>query len=369
MTKPKIAFVIGSLRSGGAERVITTLANSLISEMDVCILTFKDVEPFYKLSPNIRVIPYATDYKKPQNLLSSIRLNIKLTRFLLKTFKSEGIQLAVGFITMSNIITTIAGKIARIPVVISERNNPKFEATAAFWKFLRKYVYGSASILVVQTDAVKNFYLPFIANKKIRVIPNPISESLSKQRKLDCPKSQIILNVGRLTWQKNQKMLIRAFGRIAPENWKLMIVGKGKLESELINEIESSGMSHAIELIGPNSEIHELYIKASIFAFPSRFEGFPNALLEALHFGIPSISTDCPYGPSELIASGKNGFLVESENQAQLEEKLKLLIEDASLRDAMSKAAAESTESYRESKILGVWNSLFQELLPEPEYL
>jgi GalNAc-alpha-(1->4)-GalNAc-alpha-(1->3)-diNAcBac-PP-undecaprenol alpha-1,4-N-acetyl-D-galactosaminyltransferase len=268
---------------------------------------------------------------------------------------------------MSNILTTIAGKFTGIPVIISERNNPKYEATAAFWKFLRKYVYGSASILVVQTDAVKKFYLPFIKHKKIRVIPNPISESLSQQRKLDSTKERIILNVGRFTWQKNQKMLIRAFSKIAPMDWKLVIVGKGKLENELKNEIEASGLSHAIELKGPNSEIHEMYNRAGIFAFPSRFEGFPNALLEALHFGIPSISTDCPYGPSELIKSCENGFLIESDNQAQLEEMLKLLIEDQTLRDLMSRNAIESTESFRESKIIEIWNSLFKEFLTQPE--
>lgn len=367
MTKSKIGFVIGSLRSGGAERVITILANSLSSEMDVFILTFKDVQPFYELYPNIRVIPYAKDYDKPRNLWSSIQLNVKLTRFLIQTIKKEGIQLAIGFITMSNILTTIAGKFTGIPVIISERNNPKYEATAAFWKFLRKYVYGSASILVVQTDAVKKFYLPFIKHKKIRVIPNPISESLSQQRKLDSTKERIILNVGRFTWQKNQKMLIRAFSKIAPMDWKLVIVGKGKLENELKNEIEASGLSHSIELKGPNSEIHEMYNRAGIFAFPSRFEGFPNALLEALHFGIPSISTDCPYGPSELIKSCENGFLIESDNQVQLEEMLKLLIEDQTLRDLMSRNAIESTESFRESKIIEIWNSLFKEFLTQPE--
>ena len=363
MTKPKIAFVIGSLRSGGAERVITTLANALISEMDVCIVTFKDVVPFYELHPEVKVISYARDYPKPKHLLQSISLNLKLLRFLTHTFRSENIQLAIGFITMSNILTTLAAKQAGIPSVISERNNPKFESTATFWKFLRKFVYKKASILVVQTEAVKDVYKPLINIQKIKVIPNPVSETLSQQRIENQERKSIILNVGRLTWQKNQKMLIRAFSNIAPKDWKLVIVGKGKLEATLKSEISKSEVSDMIELKSPSSSIHELYNQASIFAFPSRFEGFPNALLEALHFGIPSISTDCPYGPSELIENEKNGFLIASENQGELEEKLKLLIENAELRNSMANQAKLGTEPFREPLVLKQWKQVFEQLI------
>lgn len=363
MTKPKIAFVIGSLRSGGAERVITTLANALISEMDVCILTFKEAVPFYELHPEVKVIPYAIDYPKPKHLFQSIGLNLKLLRFLTQTFRSEKIQLAIGFITMSNIMTTLAAKQAGIPSVISERNNPEFEATATLWKFLRKFVYKKASILVVQTEAVKEVYKPLIHIQKIKVIPNPVSETLSQQRNENQERKHIILNVGRLTWQKNQKMLIRAFSNVAPKDWKLVIVGKGKLEGALRSEISKSDISEAIELKAPDANIHELYNQASIFAFPSRFEGFPNALLEALHFGIPSISTDCPYGPSELIENEQNGYLISSENQTELEEKLRVLIESEELRNTMSKKARELTEPFREPLVLKQWKQVFEQLI------
>lgn len=363
MNKPKIAFVIGSLRSGGAERVITTLANALISDMDVRILTFKEVIPFYELHPEVKVIAYAKDYPKPKHLIQSIGLNLKLLRFLSQYFKSENIQLAIGFITMSNILTTLAARKAGIPSVISERNNPKFESTAKFWKMMRKYVYKKASILVVQTEAVKQVYKPLMPIQKIKVIPNPVSESLSIRRSEIEDRKQIILNVGRLTWQKNQKLLIRAFSSLAPKGWKLLIVGKGKLEADLRSEILKSPMSESIEIRPPSSNIHEVYNQASIFAFPSRFEGFPNALLEALHFGIPAISADCPFGPSELIENNKNGFLIASENQEELEEKLKILIENAEIRNSMAHHARLGTEPFREPLVLKQWKQVFEQLI------
>ncbi|MCK7591029.1 glycosyltransferase family 4 protein [Subsaxibacter sp. CAU 1640] len=360
----KIAFVIASLAPGGAERVISNLSNGLINSFEVVIVTFENSKPFYELDERIQVIPCLESIKQPSNFYQSLKLNSTLISRLYQIIKKEQIDIVIGFITSANILSIIASKLSGVPNIICERNNPLMEDVPKFWVFLRKFMYPLADKIVLQTQGVKRIYQKKINPKKLFILPNPIATELTNSRDSNNNgKENLILTVGRLDKNKCQEDLINAFGKIKKNGWKVLLIGDGYREAELNHLIESNELSGKVEIISQVKDIHKYYNKASIFVFTSKTEGFPNALLEAMHFGLPSISTDCDFGPSDLIVEGENGFLVPVNNVDMLAEKLTLLIIDRELRNKLSCKAIVSTNNYAAEKVVSKWEELINSTL------
>ncbi len=359
--KKKIAFVIGALTPGGAERVISTLSNGLIDDFDVTIITFKKSKPFYRLDERIQVISCFDKIDKPTSVFGSIKLNYNILKKVTSIVKSEQIDLLIGFITSANIIATLAAKRNGIPSLISERNDPLKKDIPRFWLILRKLVYPKSDNLIVQTEKVKAIYTNMLNHKSITVLPNPISSDLSQLRKNEAKREKIILTVGRLNNDKRQDKLIKAVNELKLEGWKVIIIGKGPNKYKLNNLIESLNLSDQIEILSNIKNIHDYYMKASIFVFTSKAEGFPNALLEAMHFGLPCISTDCNYGPSDLITDGKDGFLVPVNDQSILVKKIDELIKDDKLKAQFSINAIETSLNYTSKKVTEKWKNVINQ--------
>ncbi len=361
--KKKIAFVIGKLSNGGAERVISTLSNELITEYEVLIITFIKREPFYPLNPKIKVVHCMEKKGNSKNFLQSLALNFKLVIKTCKVIKRERVDLMIGFITSANVIATVASKIMGIPSIISERNNPFVEKVPKFWSVQRRFWYPKATHLVLQTQGVRKFYSDSIKENKTSVIANPISKTLTESRSVYDVSSRTILTIGRLAAQKNQQLLIKAFSNLDTDDWTIKMIGIGKKKNELLALIQQLGLGNKIEIIEPKENIADYYNKAGIFAFTSVYEGLPNALIEAMHFGLPCISTDCDFGPSELIENGVNGYLVPMDNQKCFEEKLNALMTNENIRGQFSEKAKISTQKYENDPIVKRWGELIKDVI------
>tara|TARA_R110000868_G_scaffold90110_1_gene250377 strand:+ start:13134 stop:14237 length:1104 start_codon:yes stop_codon:yes gene_type:complete len=361
--KKKIAFIIGGLSSGGAERIISNLSNKLIDNYEVIIITFKKSEPFYKLNPDVNIIYCMDKIIQPKNIFDSLKLNYTLIKKTIQILKFEKINLAIGFITSANIITVISSKIIGIPSIISERNNPIIEDVPKFWRILRTLVYPKANYIVLQTNGIKDYYSKKIMPSKIGILPNPISQELSNERNLDSEKKNIILSVGRLTKNKCHSILINAISEIDIHDWEVVIVGNGEYKSNLEALITELKLEHKIKLIEATNEISKYYNLAKIFVFTSRTEGFPNALLEAMHYGLPCISTDCLFGPADLINNGKNGYLIPVNDKDKLKEHLISLIESKELRMSLGAAAIKTTEKYDATLVQQKWIAVIERFI------
>lgn len=366
MKKDKIAFVIGKMTSGGAQRVIATLANLLIEKYEVTIVTTTKQKSFYELDPRINTQScFESEQIKPsRGIWQSLKLNYSIYKRVKSILKKENIQLTIGFITQTNVFAILASKANKIPCLISERTNPKLAKIPKMWKILTKKFYPKADCIVVQTEAVKEHYSKLVNEEKIMVLPNPISKKLTQERKEQL-RENIILNVGRLHWVKNQKLIIEAFANLNLKDWKLQIVGEGGKRKELLALVKEKNAKN-IEIVGSKDNIQDYYNSAKIFAFTSFYEGFPNALLEAMHYGLTPVSTDCPSGPSELIENAKNGFLINNEDSLkELENCLKTLTENENLRIQMGISAKESTNKYKAVEVIKDWDKLIVKFLKD----
>lgn len=358
MRKKNIAFIIHSLSSGGAERVISTLSNQLIDTYNINIITFVNAPPFYPLDKRIKLLSCFDNINPSSNIFQALNTNYGLYKKISGFLKSEAIDLCIGFLTTSNVLSVLAARSNNIPVIVSERINPNSSKKPFVWERLRKFTYPKANFVIIQTEKIKRFFTPWIDESKLRILPNPLSPDLKYIPTQDDIRENIVLNVGRLTNQKGQDVLIRAFSELNPDAWKLIIVGEGRKRNTYETLIRELGMTEKIFLIGSEKNISKYYNLARIFAFPSRFEGFPNALIEAMYMNLPCISTDCPTGPSELISDGFNGFLVPIDDQESFREKLNMLMNIQDLRTKFSENGKKAVERFSVEKVVKEWEGI-----------
>lgn len=363
MAKKNVAFVISSLNAGGAERVITTLANVLVKDFNITIILLYNCTPFYRLEKDIQIEYCSELYISKPTTWQSITNHYTLFRNLIKILKKRNIDISIGFMTTANIYLSFASKIYGIPCIISERIHPEYFKLNKLWKTIRRWTYPLATKLVVQTKSIKTYFEHFMDNDQIVIIKNPLAPELLHKRKLNSKKEKIILNVGRLDHQKNQDLLIRAFANINNDDWSVNIIGEGSNRVMYEQLIKVLNLEEKVNLLGNQPDMETYYNQSSIFVFTSRYEGFPNALMEAMSFGLPCISTDCPSGPSELISNDLNGFLIPVENQNLLEKKMRQLMDDSLLRTKFSEKSVTTTLELEVSVIAEQWKSLIYKVL------
>ena len=351
----KILFVIATLDSGGAERVVTHLANYLSRRHEITIATFWNEEPFYPLDQNIEYISLDI-MRQTTGVVEKARYFIKRVQKLRTLFKERDPDVIISFLTETNIIATVAAKLAKKPIIISERIAYDF-LPLRYLQVARRLVYPLADALVTQTKGDKQNYKNLC---KVFVIPNPLNIA----KCLEIPKESIILGVGRLEEQKGFDDLISAFITADLKNWRLVIAGEGSLKEQLESLVQKSKVDN-IEFIGRRKDIFDWYAKASIFAMSSRFEGFPNALLEAMACRCACVSYDCKYGPAELLGSDR-GILVKLGDKEALASALQQLANNATLRNLFtSNAQKYARKQYSIDKIAKKWEDVIKEVVKE----
>jgi GalNAc-alpha-(1->4)-GalNAc-alpha-(1->3)-diNAcBac-PP-undecaprenol alpha-1,4-N-acetyl-D-galactosaminyltransferase len=343
----KVFLVIPTLTAGGAERVVSILANEWVLKpnVNVHLVLLSEGEIFYEIDS--RVIIHELNlgvglpiYKKPFSLFL---LLIEFRKFV----KDEQPDFVLSFMNKYNVFVLISLFNSRIKTFVSERDSPT-EKIPFLTLFLRFITYKFADGIITQTQFSKDYLVNIIKNQKVVVIPNPLSKTFINRAVV---KEKIIINVGRLVEKKGQKYLIEAFSKLNSKGWKLVFLGDGHLRSELEKMICNLKISDKVFFIGTTKNIGEWLNKSSIFAFPSILEGFPNALAEAMSYGLPCVSFDCKTGPSDLINNGVNGFLVEEKDVQSFTEKIQILIEDDVLRAKLS-AEAQKISLRLDSKII-----------------
>lgn len=347
----KLCFIIYSLGNGGAERVLTTLANYFINEYEITIIIFNDEKSFYSVDERIKIVPLSSN-KNSKNIFDAIKNNISTIIKLTKTIKKVNSDVVISFMTTSNILSILACKILNKPIIISERTNYDF-LSLEIWKKIRKIIYPFCNHLVVQSSYDLEKY-NFVKN--VSIIENPLFiKDFSEQ----IERKKYFLAVGRLDKVKGFDMLIEAYSKLNT-TWKLKIVGEGNERKYLEEQIERLVLTDKVELLGRKNDVEKYYYEAGIFILSSRMEGYPNALIEAMACGCPCISFDCKTGPSSIIKNNINGILIENENIDELSNAMNELCLSEENRDKLSIKALEIRENLDIKNISEKWKFLFR---------
>ena len=356
MKNKKIAFYIGSLNKGGAERVITNLAEYFYSKgYQVWMITKFRAEVEYTLSEGItRVIADLTKEEEKGRIRNFFNRTLKLR----KIFKDICPDVVVSFIGKSNLRTIAATMGTGIPAVVSVRSNPAREIGGG-WKRLFTFVmFGFAKGVVLQTTEAKEFFPSWIQKKAV-VLQNSLNPEFIRPAYTGAKRKEIV-SVGRIDNNKNQKMLIEAFAPLATEftEWNVVLYGDGDAKNTLEQRVSELNLEERILFKGVQSDIPEKIEGASIFVLSSKQEGMPNALIEAMVLGLAVVSTDCPCGgPRDLIVPEKNGLLVPVDDTSALTEVLRRLMEDEQLRAQIALEAMNLKERVLPECVNAQWES------------
>ena len=350
-----IVLFISALRKGGAERVMVNLADYLHRNgVRVTLVTQYICEEEYTLPAGIpRILSEIT----PQEETGS-RIGDFLARYrkLRRIFTELHPDCILSFIGKNNIMTLLCTRFTGIPAVVSVRGEPKSEYYNFPMRFLAKTLFACAAGVIVQTSAARDFFPPVIRKKAV-ILKNPLNPAFVRERRTGRPDGRIV-SVGRVDANKNHALILRAFARIAPEfpNASLVVYGDGEKRQELIRKTQELGLSDRVQFPGAVSDVAEKIRTASAFVLSSGHEGMPNALIEAMCLGIPSISTDCPCGgPRELIEDGVNGYLIPVGDEEALADRLRRIFSDEEGAEKMGKQAALLLEEYRPERVNAEW--------------
>lgn len=356
----RMALVISSLGPGGAERVLTLLANrwaALGHTVSLITLAGCDESPFYDLHADIKLMPLGL-LSQSQTLFAALSANIKRVKVLRKTIAKTAPGAVISFQDTTNVLTLMACSGMDVPVIVSDRVDPDLHDIGRIWRYLKKRRYPRATHIVVQTKATLK-KLPCEQLSKGRVIPNPVTMPTggAPAPRLARP---VVVAVGRLTPQKGFDTLLHAFKAVAdlhPE-WTLKIFGEGEQRAQLEQLAAKLNITDRVDMPGRTRHLASHLSNADIFVLSSRYEGFPNVLLEAMACGLACVATDCPSGPGEILTHGKNGLLVPPENPNALAQGISSLMADPNLRSKLGTQAKCVLDQFAMDKIGAMWDEL-----------
>lgn len=371
-------MTIHALQGGGAERVFCQLGQRWADAgHDVHVITWSNAErdPF-PLEANI--VRHGLDVlRDSRNIWQSLLANRERIHKLRSTLHKVNPEIVLSFCDKMNISTLRAARGLNVPTWIAERSDPSQQRLSFWWERARRMHYPRCSGCIVQTEQIAQHLSQLIPRQRIFVIPNAVnapttsatgptlgSSSVSGiDADADCTNeiddeltsSKVVLSVGRLSHEKGVDVLLAAWREIHTQlaGWKLRLVGDGLLRATL--ESQSADLS-SVEFLGWLADPVNEYAAAELFVLPSRYEGFPNALLEAMSHGLPCIATRCSQAIDELSHAGSAVRVVAIESPIQLAAAILELAHSTDARRQLSQAALQVSQQYSWNRIGPMWD-------------
>ena len=356
-----LVLLISSLNSGGAQRILSRMANYWAHQGHrVSLITFSSSKelPFYSLNPAIKLIQL-DQMNGDSSIFTRFKNQVKRVFYLRRILKKLKPHLLVSFIDIMNITALIATLGLKIPVIVSERTHPAYHHIPFLYRKLRLLFYPKAAYVIVQTQDAGAY---FKGLKNIRVLPNAVTKPSVTKNAFN-PFPARLVSVGRLCPFKGFDMLIEAFSCLLKEypSLTLEIYGDGAEREKLEERVALLQLEKHVYLRGVVKDIQSVLRQADLFIFPSRYEGFPNALCEAMAIGLPVIASDCS-GNREIVQDRKNGRSFPSGDIQALICITRELLNDSEQCLRLGNEAKTICSKFSQEKIFGLWDQVIERI-------
>ena len=353
------------MEQGGAERVVSNLANQFAKEgYEILIATEWYGDNEFQIDSRVRRVHVGLkDCDEKKKRIAQFLLRIKYLRQFMKKEKPD---ILIAFAQRANYRALMASYGTNVPVMISIRTDPVGHYDSWSDKLQIPVLFPKASGCVYQTEGQKEFFAPFL-QKKSRIILNPLNDKYIGLPEPERRKKEVVQS-GRLVDFKNQPMLLRAFVEVHKKHpdYVLKIYGGDSFDGtkEILEAIIAENKAQDyIKLMGASDTLEKDLIDAAVYAFSSDWEGLPNALLEAMALGLPIVATDCPCGgPRTVMEDGVNGLLIPIKNQKALEDGINKLIENPEYAQRLGKEARNIAQKANSQAIFEQWQSYIEEI-------
>ena len=356
----KIIFSDFTLLNGGAERVISILANSLCRlGHDIEILLYYDRPISYEIDSKVKIVIAERETRT--------KSKIKHILYRRNHIKKSGADVVVSFLAPMNMFNIISMAGLKIPLIVADRNDPRKVPTNRIIRVLRNFLYRFADGIVLQNSTNQKYFSKCV-QKKSTVIFNPVDLGEYNGAALRCEdKKKEIVSVGRLIKQKNPQMLLNAFSKLADDfpEYKLAFIGDGDMREEIKRAAEQRGLGGRVELNGVTNQVFERIHKSALFVMSSEYEGMPNALIEAMCIGLPVISTKVS-GATDVIEHEVNGMVVDCGDERALENAMRKMLLDKELRENCGSNASKLAEQLEVDAIVQQWLDFIYKCIKHP---
>lgn len=367
----RLTIVIHSLTGGGSEHAAARMASHWAeSGRDVTLITLDSVQNDHiALSPKVERIGLNV-MGDSAGIWSAIKANRSRIQSLRDALVKSAPDRVICLTDRTNVLTLLAVRGTDLKVVVSERTDIRHHRIGRIWEWLRKRTYPRACSIVVQSEAVCAAMKPIARTSPVHVIPNAVPHSgagavsAPNFPKLDLSGDRNwFVAVGRFSYEKGFDRLIDAFAHVAEHcpAWNLMIIGDGPEKSKLRKTTQDLGLKDRVLFPGWIESPWPAISKSSIAVLPSRYEGFPNALLEAMSHGHAPIAFDCESGPSEIITHNENGLLIPQNDVVALAAAMQSLAHDNATRTRLAAAALFVNDRFSPERIFALWETVLHD--------
>ena len=281
-------------------------------------------------------------------------------RQLRREFRRQRPHRVLALLTRTNITCCCAAWDLPIHLVVSERNDPSLQLLPEVWQRLRPLAYRRADVVTANTAGVLSALESMGSWERLALLPNPLPCAPKAGARGDQSRASGFISVARLVPQKGLDVLIAALPRLSGSaaEWQVFLVGDGPEREALQQQADDLGVSSRLRCLGFRSNPDQFLAEAAVFVLPSRFEGMPNALLEAMAAGLAVIVTDASPGPLEVVEPGVSGLVVPSDDPAALAEAMQALASDPERCRRMGAAAKARIAGLDWPQLEPLWRSI-----------